>query len=269
MTYEKLRVWLTIVKNLTLNVNNLKNYAECIFLSDRQTLLFLKEQRIGISRFGDGELSYLSGYSFPHQKQNPILRKKLITILKTYHQDTPFLVALPYEICINQHQKRNLPRTNWNSAKYSLLPYINKKQTYGSPFCFRMLSVIDDDKHDYAELLINLFKEKDVIYVGGIEPFPGLIHVRRFIKSKPVHAFDEYEQLMENILISVKESENPCVLLSCGITATALSADLNHKGVLSYDVGLCLTRRLYPFLNSSLKRSFSSSSDDLNKKPPF
>jgi hypothetical protein len=253
MTYEKLRVWLTIFKNLTLNVNHLKNYAESIFLSDRETLLFLKERQIGISRFGDGELSYLSGYSFPHQKQDPILRKKLITILTTYHQDTPFLVALPYEICINQHQKRNLPRKNWNSAKYSLLPYVKEKQTYGSPFCFRMLSVIDDDKHAYAELLINLFKEKDIIYVGGVEPYPGLIQVRRFIKSKQVHAFDEYEQLMENILITVRELKKPCVILSCGITATALSVDLNHKGVLSYDVGLCFTRRLSPFVDSPLK----------------
>jgi hypothetical protein len=244
MNLEKLYVWLTITKNLTLHFNRISNYKRCRFLTDRQTLLIIKEEKKGISRFGDGELSYLSGYSFLHQKQDVDLRKKLIEILENYHESSPYLVGLPYDILFNQHQKRNLPKTVWNSAKYSLFPYVRQKRTYGSAFCFRILAVLDEDKKEYAKLLLSIFKGKDIIYVGSGEPFPGLIQVKAFIRTPPADAFGEYHQLIATIQDKVKTFKNPGVLLSCGITATALSADLNNMGILSYDVGLCFTRRL-------------------------
>jgi hypothetical protein len=198
MTIRKAIVWLTIAKNLGLNLHNLRNYTQARFLSDRQTLLFLKENNVGITRFGDGELSYLSGYSFPRQKQDAVLRKKLIEILANYHEAPPYLVGLPYDILFNQHQKRNLPKAVWNSAKYSLFPYVQKK-IYGSAFCFRIMAVLDEDKKEYVKILLSLFEEKDIIFVGGGEPFPGLIQVKAFIQTPMANAFDEYYKLLADI----------------------------------------------------------------------
>jgi hypothetical protein len=250
LTFRKAIVWLTILKNLGINLHRLNNYSHTQFLNDRETLLWLKEKKTGITRFGDGELSYLSGYSFSHQKQEPVLRKKLKKILTTYNHKSPFLLALPYDICFNEHQKRNLPKNVWNSAKYSLLPYIKRKHVYGSAFCFRILTVLDEDKYEYSKILLQLFRDKEILYVGSGEPFAGLISSRCFIKTQPTNAFDEYNFLLDKIKKNFKELKNPCVILSCGITATALSADLNNMGILSYDVGLCFTRRLAPFTNS-------------------
>jgi hypothetical protein len=120
-----------------------------------------KRKNIGITRFGDGELSYLSGYSFQHQKQESVLRKKLKKILTTYNHNSPFLLALPYDICFNEHQKRNLPKTVWNSAKFSLLPYIKREHVYGSAFCFRISTVLDEEKNEYAKILLQLFRDKE------------------------------------------------------------------------------------------------------------
>jgi hypothetical protein len=248
MTVRKALVWLTIAKNLGRNLHRLRNYTQAQFLTDRQTLLLIKEKNVGISRFGDGELSYLSGYSFPHQKQDAVLRKKLIEILENYHEASPYLIGLPYDILFNQHQKRNLPETVWNSAKYSLFPYVQHKRVYGSAFCFRMMTVLDEDKKEYAKILLSLFEEKDIIFVGGGEPFPGLIQVKAFIRTPPANAFDKYYELLADIHEKVKSFNHPRVLLSCGITATALSAELNTMGIPAYDVGLCFTKRLAPFI---------------------
>ena len=250
MNTEKPYVWLTIIKNLALHCSRIPNYKSCQFLTDRQTLLFLKEEKKGIARFGDGELSYLTGYSFPHQKQEAVLRKKLIEILETYHESSPLLVGLPYDILFNHHEKRNLPKTVWNSAKYSMFPYIRQKMTYGSAFCFRMMAVLDDDKEEYSKILLSLFEDKDIIFIGSGAPYPGLIQIKAFIQTPPVNAFDEYSQLIANIQDKVKTFKNPCVLLSCGITATALSAELNAMGILAYDVGLCFTKRLAAFIKN-------------------
>ncbi len=110
MGAEKLKVWVTIAGNLFTSLPHLLHYKNCQFLSDRQTLEQLKIQNKGIVRFGDGELAYLSGYSFPHQKQDSELRKKLKKILRGYSPDTPYLIGLPYDILFNQYQKRNLPK---------------------------------------------------------------------------------------------------------------------------------------------------------------
>jgi hypothetical protein len=248
MTIRKAIVWLTIAKNLGLNLHRLRNYTQARFLTDRQTLLLLKEKDVGITRFGDGELSYLSGYSFPHQKQNPDLRKKLMSILTGYDKSCLFLVALPHDIFFNAHQARNLPPSAWHSAKYSLMPLINKGQVYGSAFCFRMMTVLDEDKKEYAKLLFSLFEGRDLIFVGGGEPFPGLIQIKTFIQTPRANAFDEYYKLLADIQDQAKSLNNPRVLLSCGITATALSVELNAMGIPAYDVGLCFTKRLAPFV---------------------
>jgi len=248
---KKAKVWLVIAKNLSLNLGQLRNQYKCRFFSDRETLIFLKEHPVGITRFGDGELGYLSGYSFPHQKQDPVLRKKLLEILKTYNDNSHFLIALPYDILFKRYQERNAEKTGWNASRFSLLPYIKNRSVYGSAFCFRIRNVIDQDKKEYIDILFSLLSNKDVIFVGGGEPHPGLISFERFIKTPPTDAFDEYFDLLKNIKNSVREVKNPCVVLSCGITATALSAELNNMGILSYDVGLCFSRTLANFIKSS------------------
>ena len=129
-----------------------------------------------------------------------------------------------------------------------MFPYIQKKGTYGSAFCFRILSVLDEDKNEYVKILLSLFEDKDIIYVGGGEPFPNLIQVKDFIQTPPTNAFTAYEQIFGAIQKKIKQYPNPVVILSCGITATALSAELNGMRILAYDVGLCFTKRLAPYL---------------------
>jgi len=244
MDLIKLRVWLTIVKNLTINVRNLRNYKKGHFLSDRQTLLFLKENRVGITRFGDGELGFLSGYSFSHQKQNPVLRKKILQILKTDEHNSHLLVALPYDVLFNRYKERNTVKIGWNAAKYSLIPHISKKETYGSAFCFRIDNVIDENKSDYVKLLSSLFEKKDIIFVGGNEPIQDFIPISYFIRTPSNNAFDNYNEILNSIQQKAVQLKNSLVLLSCGITATALAFDLNQRGILSYDVGFLFTRHL-------------------------
>jgi hypothetical protein len=243
-SFRKVGVWLTIGKNLGAHWPQLKNYTRSLFLSDRETLMVLKEKQVGIARFGDGEAGYLSGYAFSHQKRDPALRKKLQAMLRDYASPGPYLIALPYDIFFNRYQERKTAPEFWNAAKYSLFPYIKKGGVYGSAFCFRLEIVVDEDKEDYAALLMSLFAGKDLILVAGTDPVPGLIAPRVIINAPANHAFDEYGSLRDRIEKSAAAFSQPLVLLSLGITATALAADLNHAGILAYDLGFCLTRHL-------------------------
>ena len=248
MNKEKGKVWLNILLNLFLNFPSILEYKKCSFLSDRQTLLYLLETRKGIVRFGDGEIGYISRYSYNHQKQVLALRNKLKEILSNYNEKSPYIIGLPVEILFGKFIERKLPKRGWQSARYSLYPYINKNNCYGSAFCFRILTVVDENKKEYAKLILQLFQGKDIVYVGGIEPYPNLIEIKEFIQTPPQNAFDEYDNLLRLIEKKAKLLKNPVVVLSCGITATALSAEVNNLGIPAYDVGLCFTKRLYAYL---------------------
>jgi hypothetical protein len=251
MSLRKVGVWLTIGKNLGAHWPQLKNYTRCHFLSDRETLTYLKEHQVGIVRFGDGEAGYLSGYGFSHQKRDPALRKKLKALLKDYSCPGPYLTALPYDIFFNRYQERKITREFWNAAKYSLFPYVKKEGVYGSAFCFRLENVLDKDQEDYASLLMGLFVGKDIILVSSADPVPGLIAPCLTIKAPATHAFDAYGSLRGRIEKSAASLSQPLVLLSLGITATALAADLNRTGILAYDLGFCLTHYLKKYWPSS------------------
>jgi hypothetical protein len=107
--------------------------------------------------------------------------------------------------------------------------------------------VVDDDKANYAALLKSLFTGRDIILVASADPVPGLISPCVTIKAPANHAFDAYGSLRDRIEKSAAAFSQPLVLLSLGITATALAADLNRAGILAYDLGFCLTRYLKPF----------------------
>lgn len=86
--------------------------------------------------------------------------------------------------------------------------------------------------------------------MGGGEPYPKLIDMKCYIRTPTQNAYDEYERLLKEIRKNITNFNNPIVVLSCGITATALAAEVNEWGITAYDVGLCFTRKLAAVLNT-------------------
>ena len=243
---RKVKIGVRICWRLLKNPSALTlSFEDFHFLSDRETLLYLKEKGVGIARFGDGDLGYLVGRFLPYQHYDDMLQKKLAEILTEYGQNGSFLAAMSLDLIFGiGHEKRGTTLERWKTIKYVALPFLKKHHTYGSPFCFRMDNVIDDNKETYKTLLLSLFEGKDIIYVGNVKEFVNILKPVKVIDIPSRHVFSRYNDLLKEIMNTAIRFEYPLVLLVAGATATVLSVDLNKRGILTYDIGTS-------FLNSS------------------
>lgn len=238
-------MWARIALTLVARARHLGNYRSCRFLSDRETIDYLRKERKGIVRFGDGEASYLAGYSFPHQREEPALRERLKQLLLEYGDTSPALVAIPHDLVFGKRfEDRKTSKRYWNAARYALMPYIKKGRTYGSAFCFRVNHVVDPDLRSYVAGLMELFRGEDLIVATSGDAYRGVVEPQEVVSVPKENAFARYADIKASIMEKARGYDTPLVLVSCGITATALAWELNRLGIRAYDVGLLFSKRL-------------------------
>ncbi|MEX0930292.1 MAG: GT-D fold domain-containing glycosyltransferase [Candidatus Paceibacterota bacterium] len=240
----KLAAWSRIATRLARNPGALNaSVTDFQFLSDDETIRYLKDTGKGIVRYGDGELNFVAGYPAVHQTQDPALRAKLTRILREYDGTQPYLLALPLDLLLTGNfAERNSTQENWRAPRYTTLPFLKKGVTYGSPFCFRLQDVISESPSEYRASVISLLEEKEIIYVGHKQHFEGRLSPVHYISIPKRDAYATYDQTLEEITGAVSAHADPLVLVSAGVTATALAHDLNSRGILTYDIGALLTR---------------------------
>ncbi|RKD98049.1 GT-D fold domain-containing glycosyltransferase [Halopiger aswanensis] len=217
---------------------------DILTLSEWETLQYLEANDVGIARFGDGELTYLLGKNTSHDPQYPPLRKKVRQVLSTYSNDTStnqYLVTLPIDVTLGDYySKHNTDPSAWSYDKrYAMIPFLKKGVPYGSQFCFRKGEVAHN-VGEYKEKLIQLFSEKDLLYVTDKNRFSEDIEISEVIEIPPeseIDAFYIYDNIKERAIKAYERHHNPLILISAGVTATALSAELNAEGYRTYDIG--------------------------------
>ncbi len=240
---KKIKVWFRTALGLIKRPQSLfYRLDDFVFMSDEEVLLYLKNNKKGIVRYGSGENGYLVGYPRPHQKHDKRLEKKTKDILKNWKKDlneNNYLLTLPLDSVLGVNwEERNLQGKVWRGVmSYSLLPFLKKNHVYGSPFCFRLKDAIYKNKERYVSLIKDLFKDKDIIYVGPEKEFEVMFEPVEFIKIPPKDVFDRYEELKNEIKEKAKKYNDPLVVITAGVAATALSAELNDEGILTYDAG--------------------------------
>lgn len=235
----KLTAWSRIASRLTLNPDKLNaTLADFQFLSDRETIQYLKDTGKGIVRYGDGELNFVAGYPAVHQTQTRSLRKILTNILADYTEPQTYLLAVPLDLLLTKnYAERNSSAEHWRAPRYAALPYLKKNAVYGSPFCFRLTDVIDSDYASYKKRVLSLFDGFDVIYVGSKQNAVNHISPAVSISIPPHNSYSNYRNLKQEIEQTAAKQTRPLVAISGGVTATALAAELNTKGILTYDIG--------------------------------
>ena len=224
---------------------NISKFIKENYISDRETILLLKKNpKIGIVRYGNSELGLIVGNSPRTQKYNKELKKKLVNICQKYNSDLSkkFLLAMPIDSLIIKGINRNLPK--WYpgiAAKYAMKFLIKKNEIYGSPFCFRVTEVIDKDIKDYIELIKSLFFNRQIIYVGPMEgknaEIPSFIEPLVILKIPKENAFEKFDDIINKIKNVCQNYKDPLVVIVGGITATALSYELNMLNITCYDFG--------------------------------
>lgn len=210
-------------------------------LSDRETMQYLKDNDVGISRFGDGELAYLFGGGTSHEKSNSLLSNQIRNILREYNNEiaeTDVIVGLPISLTLgDMYEERNGSKEYWQYyKKYSMVPFLGTDVVYASPFCFRLDSIDHSNKEEHLAMIKSLLDEKQIIYVSDGRSLDS-IEVNENIKIPSENAFTNRQEIIAEITNKAQLYSNVVVLLSAGVTATCLAYELSRNGIRTYDVG--------------------------------
>lgn len=217
---------------------------DILALSEYETLQYLEANDVGIARFGDGELAYLLGGSTSHDPQYPPLRRKVRRVLETYDNDIAndqYLVTLPIDVTLgNSYDRHDAAPSAWSyDKKYAMVPFLQKGVPYGSQYCFRAGEVAHDET-EYKRKLTRLLSERNLLYVTDRNRFGEDIEVSEVVEIPPeseIDAFHLYDDIKERAIEAYERYPEPLILISAGVTATALSAELNAEGYRTYDIG--------------------------------
>jgi glycosyltransferase family protein len=210
-------------------------------LGERETVERIRDGRLSISRYGDGEFKICVGGSAKSQKANPKMADKLRRILHSnleYH-----MVGVP---------RIYLPRKDWPtkekakfwepfavSPRYYRLLDITKE--YGSSFITRPDSSGQIDA-EYYEMVKSIWSDKEVLVVMGYscgfckdESLVSNAANYKILFAHDRDAYDDYSNLLCKI---VDESDSyTIIILALGPTATVLAYDLTINGRQALDLG--------------------------------
>jgi len=214
-------------------------------LSIEDTLSKIIDEKCSISRYGDGEFLYIiDKLSLPFQSQNEVLRKKLISTLKSGNDS--LLIGLP----IGYHTLENLTRSSyitWRSQIAWIYPrlkkYLDIDKTYYNSSMTRPYIEYENKSHskEIFEILKRIWEGRSVVIIEGEKSRLGVGN-DLFLKAGTVkrilgpmhHAFDKYDLLLSE---ASKQEKHTLFLIALGPTATVLAADLSSLGYQAVDIG--------------------------------
>lgn len=214
-----------------------------VIKNDIQTLEYIKENFVSVSRFGDGELNLIDGSGNHFTKYNKALADRLKEVLKG--ERVNHIVCLPPQInslkCYRLSQKLFWSwHLTWKLGKWVKL--LKKDLTYYSAFISRFyLCYLNPN---YTKCIINHWKQiwdnKDILIVEGEytrlgvgnDLFNNVKSIKRILCPNE-NAFDKYEE----ILNESKRYKNHLILIALGQTATVLAYDLSIYDCWAIDIG--------------------------------
>lgn len=209
-----------------------------------QTLDLIIENKLSISRYGDGELFLMSGSGIRFCEYDPILADKLIlTATKPLKGHMPCIPPMLTRF----DGMMPAPKKYWKnvlSMHYPLwVKYFNKNRVYGSSFVSRYY--MDFQDKEYANKIINKWRQvwggRDVLIVEGEHTRIGIGN-DLMDNAKSVHrilcparnAFRYYDEIIATVQ---KFYNGHLVLIALGPAATAMAYDLCALGIQSIDIG--------------------------------
>lgn len=211
----------------------------------QETLEYIKDRRISIARFGDGETKAMNGVGIGYQEYNEELGKRLKQIL-TMPDNDKLLVCLPdifermerYNAVGNLFWKQHL---KWYQDFYAEI--VTNEKYYGNAFISRpYMDLIDKSASgEYFKIIKELFKDKEILIVEGFysrsgvgnDLFQGAKSVERIICPSR-NAYSKYDEILNAIR---KYGKNKLILLMLGPTAKVLACDLAFDGYWAVDLG--------------------------------
>lgn len=220
--------------------------AKSVNVMDMQeTLAYVKERKISVARFGDGEIDLMTGHSIPYQDYDQSLAERLKKVI-TMPDNEKLLVCLPdvferrerYTAACNSFWTAHLDRYQ-NFYKEIL----SSKKHYGSTFLSRPYIDLEDKSVSgtHFQNLKDFFAGKDILIVEGLysrsgignDLFQEVKSINRIICPSR-NAYHKYEQIIDAIR---RHGANKLILLMLGPTAKVLAYDLAFEDYWAVDIG--------------------------------
>ena len=228
-----------------------KDKIYCLFhkppkvLSIQESIDLVINQKLSVSRYGDGEIKLVAGIHLPFQKCNDKLQKRLIEVLSS--DSNNHLVCLSdvlsdlslYNKPAQQHWKKHLAyyRKFWYK-------YLIKGKTYGNTLMTRCYQDLADKSPSqfYFESLKKIWYHKNILLIEGEKSrlgvgndlFDNAKSIQRILAPNR-NAFSHYESILKETY-KYKPTDY-LILLALGPTATILAYDLAQKGYQAIDIG--------------------------------
>lgn len=214
-------------------------------MSAMETVARIHQERLSISRFGDGEIQLIAGFDLNFQKYDAILAKKLRETMRS----KDVLVCLP-DIFEKGHLKQYVPNSQefWKYSLISLrrfwLQDLTIKRRYGDALLTRFYMTVRNKQSValFVAKLKQLWEQRDVVFIEGKESrlgvgndlFDNARSIRRILG--PVkNAFKHYESLMQGVRKHCNHSD--LLILALGPTSTVMANDLAKEGYQALDLG--------------------------------
>jgi hypothetical protein len=236
-----------------------QNIADFSFLDDSMTLNYLITHDVGLARLGNSELAFIAGRDIRHQRQNRRLRHYLTNCVRTYNEkgspeSAGFLLCLPLDLTIGKDafersihsfaQKPYRPDIWQRSPRYVVDLLTRKNVLYGCSHALRFReSVAATTLEDHIEGYLKLLNSSKSIFFA-----PAIDHdrIRKYLDDVTIvtipaaNAFENFEEILDQARAFCTSHPSARVLVTAGLTGTALSFELNRAGIVTLDVGQSL-----------------------------
>jgi len=224
----------------------MKQYFNVNILDDIALVNKIKNERISIARFGDGEFRIMiheKGNGFQEYSEN--LRGRLLEVFKS--RETKLFIGIP-KIFNSDDEFTFKAKSFWaifiNESFVPLKQLLESQNLYCNASITRPYMDYKDKSQAYKKfrVLMSIWENKDVVIIEGDRTFFGVGNdllgntssIARII-CPSVNSFDKYEMIIKETTQIVKKDS--LILIALGPTATILAYDLSKLGYQVLDIG--------------------------------
>ena len=225
------------------------DYVYPVFESLEQTVYNIREKRMSLSRFGDGEFSIMRGKSrHSFQEYNKELSDRLYRVFKSDLPDLIIGVADNFGNLdrFTDEGAHGIRMFMSSEMRMFLDGILDKERIYADGYITRFYALMKDNIGEGPAYRLNLLKSmwenRDVIIVEGSETRMGvgndlldnsnLVHR---ILAPAVDSFKRYDDILQECLKI--EDKQVLFLIALGPAAGVLAYDLCANGFQAVDVG--------------------------------
>lgn len=209
-----------------------------------ESIDYLINNKVSLTRFGDGEFKIIHSKKIGFQEDNKELANKLKEVLNSKEQD--IMICLPGTF-IQTDDMIEKSKMYWdNYLKQKRLTWyrdLNSKKIYFNTQMTRLyIDYKDKSKSEERfEKLKSVWKDRDIVIVEGEfsklgvgnDLFKNTNSISRIICPSK-NAFNKYNEILETVK---RVDKDKLILIALGPTATVLAYDLHLLGYQALDIG--------------------------------